>query len=62
MPIPEEPFPTFEEGSLRFEMLNVNANPFYVLGSEAGAVTRASRGAVINVSAGGGSVPMFVVG
>ena len=60
--IPEEPFPTFEEGSLRFEMLNVNANPFYVLGSEAGAVTRASRGAVINVSAGGGSVPMFVVG
>ena len=43
-------------------MLNVNANPFYVLGSEAGAVTRASRGAVINVSAGGGSVPMFVVG
>jgi hypothetical protein len=60
--IPEEPFPTFEGGSLRFEMLKVNANPFYVLGGEAGAVTRASRGAVINVSAGGGSVPMFELG
>jgi hypothetical protein len=59
--IPEEPFPTFEGGSLRFEMLKVNANPFYVLGGEAGAVTRASRGAVINVSAGGGSVPTFIV-
>jgi hypothetical protein len=27
-----------------------------------GAVTRASRSSVINVSAGGGSVPTFVVG
>ncbi len=60
--IPEEPFPSGEGGSLRFESLKVNANPFYVAGGEAGAVTRASRRAVINVSAGGGSVPMFVVG
>jgi uncharacterized circularly permuted ATP-grasp superfamily protein len=59
--IPEEPFPTVEGGSLRFEDLKVNANPFYVAGGEAGAVTRASRRAVINVSAGGGSVPTFVV-
>ncbi len=42
--------------------LKVNANPFYVAGEEAGAVTRASRSSVINVSAGGGSVPTFVVG
>jgi hypothetical protein len=60
--IPEEPFPALEGGSLRFESLKVNVNPFYVLGGEAGAVTRASRGSVINVSAGGGSVPTFVVG
>jgi uncharacterized circularly permuted ATP-grasp superfamily protein len=60
--IPEEPFPTFAGGALRFEHLKVNANPFYVLGGEAGAVARASRQSVINVSAGGGSVPSFVVG
>jgi hypothetical protein len=60
--IPEAPFPTCEGGALAFEALKVNANPFYVLGGEAGGVARASRSAVINVSAGGGSVPMFVLG
>ena len=59
--IPEEEFPLVEEGSLRFPRLKVNANPFYVAGAEVGAVTRASRDSVINVSAGGGSVPTFVV-
>ena len=59
--IPAEPFPTCEGGSLRFEDLKINTNPFYVAGGEAGAVTRASRRTVINVSAGGGSVPTFVV-
>jgi uncharacterized circularly permuted ATP-grasp superfamily protein len=60
--IPEEPFPTVEGGRLGFEDLKVNVNPFYVAGGEAGAVARASRRSVINVSAGGGSVPTFVVG
>jgi uncharacterized circularly permuted ATP-grasp superfamily protein len=60
--IPEEPFPVFEGGTLRFAPLKVNTNPFYAAGEEAGAVTRASRSSVINVSAGGGSVPTFVVG
>ncbi len=60
--IPEEPFPTFDGGSLVFEPLKVNVNPFYVVGAEVGAVARASRSSVINVSAGGGSVPTFVVG
>jgi hypothetical protein len=59
--IPEEPFPVVEDGGLRFEPLKVNANPFYAAGAEVGAVTRASRSSVINVSAGGGSVPTFVV-
>jgi hypothetical protein len=60
--IPEEPFPVFDGGSLGFASLKVNANPFYVLGEPVGVVTRASRSPVINVSAGGGSVPTFVVG
>ena len=60
--IPEEPFPVVEDGVLRFEALKVNVNPFYAAGAEVGAVTRASRSSVINVSAGGGSVPTFVVG
>lgn len=61
VPITSEEFPVCEGGRLAFERLNVNANPFYVEGGEAGGVSRASRSAVINVSAGGGSVPMFVV-
>ena len=60
--IPEEPFPIVEDERLTLESLKVNANPFYVAGHEVGAVTRASRSSVINVSAGGGSVPTFVVG
>jgi uncharacterized circularly permuted ATP-grasp superfamily protein len=59
--IPAEEFPVCEAGRVVFERLNVNANPFYVEGAEAGGVSRASRDTVINVSAGGGSVPMFVV-
>ena len=59
--IPEEPFPVVEEGALAFRPFKVNVNPFYVQGAEAGAVTRASRSAVINVSAGGGSLPTFVL-
>jgi uncharacterized circularly permuted ATP-grasp superfamily protein len=60
--IPREEFPVCEDGRLGFEPLGVNANPFYAAGAEAGAVARASRTAVINVSAGGGSVPTFVLG
>jgi uncharacterized circularly permuted ATP-grasp superfamily protein len=59
--IPREAFPVCEAGVLRFEPLNINVSPFYVAGAEVGAVTRASRASVINVSAGGGSVPTFVL-
>jgi len=62
VPIPREEFPVCEDGGLAFEPLGVNANPFYAAGADVGAVARASRSAVINVSAGGGSVPTFVVG
>jgi len=59
--IPEEVFPVIEGGRLSYASLKVNANPFYVAGHEAGAVTRASTSSVINVAAGGGSVPTFVI-
>lgn len=59
--IPEEEFPLVEDGALAFSSLKVNVNPFYVAGAEVGAVTRASLESVINVSAGGGSMPTFVV-
>lgn len=62
VPIPEEPFPVVEAGRLAFVPVKVNVNPFYAAGEEVGAVTRGSRSAVINVSAGGGSVPTFVLG
>jgi uncharacterized circularly permuted ATP-grasp superfamily protein len=62
VPIPREEFPVCEGNGLAFEALGVNANPFYASGAETGAVARASRSAVINVSAGGGSVPTFVLG
>lgn len=60
--IPEEEFPVLEDGRVRLEALKVNTNPFYVAGADVGAVTRASRASVINVGAGGGSLPTFVVG
>ena len=59
--IPEEPFPVVEAGRLAFRPFKVNVNPFYAGGADVGAVTRASRSTVINVSAGGGSVPTFVL-
>jgi hypothetical protein len=59
--IPEEPFPVLKGGELAFEFLKVNTNPFYAAGAGVGAVTRVSRSSVINVSAGGGSVPIFVL-
>lgn len=61
--IPEETFPSFEAGpGPDFVRLKLNLSPFYVRGAEVGAVARASQASVINVSAGGGSVPTFVVG
>src|SRR5262249_42614835 len=59
--IPEEVFPVLDGGRLEMVPLKVNVNPFYVAGADVGAVTRASRSSVIHLSAGGGSVPTFVV-
>jgi len=62
VPIPEEVFPVLMDGELVTAPLKVNVNPFYVEGADVGAVARASLSSVVNVSAGGGSVPTFVVG
>jgi uncharacterized circularly permuted ATP-grasp superfamily protein len=58
--IPEEAFPVVSGDELRLEDRKVNVNPFYAGRAEVGTVARASLGSVINVSAGGGSVPTFV--
>jgi uncharacterized circularly permuted ATP-grasp superfamily protein len=60
--IPEEEFPLLEGEEVTLASLKVNVNPFYVGAADVGAVTRASRSSVINVSAGGGSVPTFAIG
>lgn len=60
--IPEEPFPRLSgAGEVAFEPLKVNANPFYARAGDAGAIARISRESVVNVTAGGGSVPSFVL-
>jgi hypothetical protein len=59
--LPEEPFPVFDGGDLQLVPLKLNVGPFYVAGEPAGAVARASRSSVVNVSVGGASVPTFVV-
>lgn len=59
--IPEEPFPVITDEGLTFEYRKVNINPFALGGSYGGCVSRLSTESIINVSAGGGAVPLFVV-
>jgi hypothetical protein len=59
--IPEEPFPVITDGGLTFENRKVNINPFALGGSYGGCVSRLSTESIINVRAGGGAVPLFVV-
>jgi uncharacterized circularly permuted ATP-grasp superfamily protein len=59
--IPEQTFPVFDGGGLGFASLKLNVSPFYVGQADVGAVARVSRDSVINVGAGGGSVPTFVL-
>lgn len=58
---PVEPFPIRVGSGFEFHDMKYNINPFYLGGTITGAVTRTSTEAVINVSAGGGSIPIFVV-
>lgn len=62
VPTPVETFPIHQaDGTFVFRPMKYNANPFYLGGQIAGAVVRTSESAVINVSAGGGSIPTFTV-
>lgn len=58
--IPTEPFPIFRE-DLEFDELIIDLDPF-VFGAEIGGfLARLSASALANVTAGGGSVPTFVI-
>jgi hypothetical protein len=57
VPVPEEMFPTVEDGRVQMRLKRFNINPFGLGGRYAGMITRISDRAVINVSAGGGLLP-----
>jgi glutathionylspermidine synthase len=60
MPVPEEMFPTVEDGHVQMRLKRFNINPFGIGGRYAGMITRISDQAVINVSAGGGLLPSVI--
>jgi len=60
VPVPEEMFPTVEDGHMQMRLKRFNINPFGIGGRYAGMITRISDQAVINVSAGGGLLPSVV--
>jgi hypothetical protein len=60
VPVPEEMFPTVEDGRVQMRLKRFNINPFGVGGRYAGMITRISDRAVVNVSAGGGLLPSVV--
>jgi glutathionylspermidine synthase len=57
VPVPEEMFPTVQDGHVQMRLKRFNINPFGIGGRYAGMITRISDQAVINVSAGGGLLP-----
>jgi glutathionylspermidine synthase len=60
VPVPEEMFPTVDNGHVQMRLKRFNINPFGIGGRYAGMITRISDQAVINVSAGGGLLPSVV--
>ena len=60
LPVPEEMFPTVEDGHVQMRLKRFNINPFGIGGRYAGMITRISDRAVINVSDGGGLLPSVV--
>lgn len=60
VPVPEEMFPTVEDGHVQMRLKRFNINPFGLGGRYAGMLTRISDRAVVNVSAGGGLLPSVV--
>lgn len=60
VPVPEEMFPTVDDGHIQMRLKRFNINPFGIGGRYAGMITRISDHQVINVSAGGGLLPSVV--
>jgi uncharacterized circularly permuted ATP-grasp superfamily protein len=60
VPIPEEMFPTIEDGRVQMRLKRFNINPYCIGGRYVGMMTRISDQAVINVAAGGGILPSVV--
>ena len=58
--VPEEMFPTVDDGHVQMRLKRFNINPFGIGGRYAGTITRISDRAVVNVSAGGGLLPSVV--
>jgi hypothetical protein len=60
VPIPEEMFPTIDDGRVEMRLKRFNINPYCIGGGYVGMMTRISDQAVINVAAGGGILPSVV--
>ena len=60
VPIPEEMFPTIDDGHVQMRLKRFNINPYCIGGRYVGMMTRISDQAVINVAAGGGILPSVV--
>jgi glutathionylspermidine synthase len=60
VPIPEEMFPTIDDGNVQMRLKRFNINPYCIGGRYVGMMTRISDQAVINVAAGGGILPSVV--
>jgi glutathionylspermidine synthase len=59
IPIPEISLPVYDENGLRFENKKVNINFFAFNGEYAGGMARVSDSSIINISAGGGLIPLM---
>jgi glutathionylspermidine synthase len=59
IPIPEIQLPVYDENGLRFEKKKVNINFFAFNGVYAGGMARVSDSSIINISAGGGLIPLM---
>ena len=59
VPVPEEMFPTVEDGRVQMRLKRFNINPFGIGGHYAGMITSISDRAVINVSPAAGCSPAW---
>ncbi len=59
MDIPEYEFPVLKDGKVIREKRNLNINPYVFNGKYAGMLGRVSSSKVVNVSSGGGLIPIF---